>query len=133
MEENKEREIQKKLEDNENLYAGLNAEEQAAAESYQQLFRLLENEPVKGFSVRFSQNIIQKIQAKQDRRFAYWTYILTALIILPGMLFITLFLGDNFNPVVASIAQYKWVIIFGIVLVFAMQFFDRKPIPGLSK
>lgn len=113
-----------------NIQADINQDEFSASEhdpAYAPIFQALSQEPSKGFSLGFSANIIRTLEAKKDRKFLYLLYGLFAMILLGGFTFIGFYLNDTFLVLAkGTLTDKKWVLLFGSLMIFAIQLADKK-------
>lgn len=95
-------------------------------EADQFLLDVLRRSTDKGFSLGFTNHIIKKIAAKQQRRFIIKLYALFSLLVLIGMGFSSLLFDQEQVTVVFSMfAEYKFIILFIIITVGLVQISSR--------
>ncbi|MFT3980258.1 MAG: hypothetical protein QM687_07305 [Ferruginibacter sp.] len=100
--------------------------------AYRQLFAALQQPPADGFSFAFTAAITRRIIANNDKKFLRLTYGLLFLAAGIGIGFIFLFMdAEAFRTIGGALLSYKWIGLFIILLVAAMQwpFFTKKRIP----
>lgn len=95
-------------------------------EADQFLLDVLRRSTDKGFSLGFTNQIIKKIAAKQQRRFIIKLYAVFSLLVLIGMGFSSLlFDQEQVTMVFSMFAEYKFIILFIIITVGLVQISSR--------
>ncbi|ANF52127.1 hypothetical protein A0O34_17100 [Chryseobacterium glaciei] len=86
----------------------------------------LKNSSDKGFSLGFSNQIIRKIEAKQQRKFNLKMYSLFSLLVVIGLGFLAvLFSEDQFLMMISLFLKYKFIILFSLITVILIQISSR--------
>lgn len=94
--------------------------------AYELLYTHLEEKNTDGFSLGFSKNIIQKIEAKQQRSFNIKIYCLASILILIGIPFFIGFMDQEFFTLLLStFLKYKFVVLMVLAGVVLIHFSDQ--------
>jgi len=94
--------------------------------TYELLFNSLEKPQEKGFSLGFSNHIIRKIEAKQQRKFNLKIYSLFSVLLLMGLIFLSIFFSkDQMKMLFSIFLEYKFAVIFLLVMVISIQLSNK--------
>jgi len=94
--------------------------------TYQILYDALEKAPEKGFSLSFQNQIIRKIEAKQQRKFNIKVYSLFSIVLLMAVVCLSTFFNqDQFSMMFSMFLKYKFVALFLLLTVILIQISNR--------
>ena len=95
-------------------------------ETYEFLYDALEKSPDAGFSLGFSNKIIRKIEAKQQRKVTVKLYCLASVLLAMTLAFSAVFFSEEQCAILFSmILKYKFVVIFLLAAVSLIQISTR--------
>lgn len=92
-------------------------------DAYKQVFASLNADLKEGFSMRFTANILQKLTAKENRKFLYRIYVLFALMLvflIAGFLFTGL--PEGIKIIATTVTEHKWPVLFCTAVFCLVQF-----------
>ncbi|SDR02211.1 hypothetical protein SAMN05421664_3151 [Chryseobacterium soldanellicola] len=93
---------------------------------YEILYDALEKAPENGFSLGFQNQIIRKIEVKQQRKFNIKVYALFSIILLMAVVFLTTFFNqDQFSMMFSMFLEYKFIAAFLLLTVILIQLSSR--------
>ncbi|MEY8760334.1 hypothetical protein [Chryseobacterium tongliaoense] len=111
-------------------YPGNSEDQQEISENdlkmYDLIDTILEKKQDAGFPLGFSDKIIQKIEARQERRFNLKLSILFSVLLIVGLGFLFTFFSENQFPIMTStFLKYKFMVIFILFMVISVQLSSR--------
>jgi hypothetical protein len=114
--------IQTLLDDQENN----NELSESELKTYQILYGALEKASEKGFSLSFQNQIIRKIETKQQRKFNIKVYSLFSIVLLMAVVCLSTFFNqDQFSMMFSMLLKYKFVALFLLLTVILIQISNR--------
>lgn len=114
------------------LQSGLNPTgDELDVRAYREVFRVLEKEPEPALSAQFSQAVIARIASRQRQRDVKDYVWFAAGIVFLALSFLIAFLFTGFRfdfdlGFLKGMAEYKGLVIFGVVFIAFLNWLDKK-------
>jgi hypothetical protein len=110
--------------------AGLSAHEREELKLYDFLFQELKKEPEGSLPYDFNTKVLSALEAKTSIKTDLRTYLVAIsllLLSLTGVYYLSSYLGHPLNWQLRHLVlPYKWILIFALILLFAVQYLDQK-------